>query len=58
MVIQIVDAANEFLSALKGITDPEEKRKVIGKTFIDIFEREFIPAAHRKKKSGRKEGLI
>ncbi len=35
-----IDASNEFLSNLKGITDPEEKRKIIGKTFIDIFERE------------------
>jgi GMP synthase (glutamine-hydrolysing) len=29
-----------FLSALKGISDPEEKRKRIGKTFIDVFEQE------------------
>lgn len=31
------DATQRFLSALKGVTDPEEKRKVIGKTFIDVF---------------------
>ncbi len=35
-----VDAADEFLSRLNGITDPEEKRKIIGTAFIDIFERE------------------
>lgn len=35
-----VDASKEFLSALKGISDPEAKRKAIGKTFIDIFDRE------------------
>ena len=35
-----VDASEEFLDALKGITDPEEKRKIIGKKFIDVFERE------------------
>ncbi|NOY94159.1 MAG: glutamine-hydrolyzing GMP synthase [Deltaproteobacteria bacterium] len=35
-----VDAADEFLDALEGVTDPEEKRKVIGKVFIDVFERE------------------
>src|SRR6185295_7319969 len=29
-----------FLSALKGVTDPEEKRKRIGKVFIDVFEEE------------------
>ncbi len=38
--IQIVDAKKEFLSKLKGITDPEQKRKIIGKTFIEIFEKE------------------
>lgn len=32
-----VDAKERFLKALKGITDPEEKRKVIGHTFIDVF---------------------
>ena len=36
----IVDAADEFYNSLKGITDPEEKRKAIGGLFIRIFERE------------------
>ncbi|GAA5819865.1 MAG: glutamine-hydrolyzing GMP synthase [Methanobrevibacter sp. CfCl-M3] len=35
-----IDASKEFLEGLKGVTDPEEKRKIIGKIFIDIFERE------------------
>ncbi|RMG18206.1 MAG: glutamine-hydrolyzing GMP synthase [Bacteroidetes bacterium] len=35
-----VDAREEFLQALAGISDPEEKRKVIGKVFIDVFQRE------------------
>jgi GMP synthase (glutamine-hydrolysing) len=35
-----VDASEKFLSALKGITDPEEKRKIIGNTFIEVFEEE------------------
>ena len=35
-----VDATEEFLGELKGITDPEEKRKRIGETFIRVFERE------------------
>ena len=35
-----INAADRFLKALKGITDPEQKRKIIGKTFIDIFEEE------------------
>ena len=33
-----VDASERFLSALAGIEDPEEKRKSIGHTFIDVFE--------------------
>ena len=35
-----IDAEKEFLSALKGVTDPEKKRKVVGELFIRIFERE------------------
>ncbi|MDD4253751.1 MAG: glutamine-hydrolyzing GMP synthase [Methanofollis sp.] len=35
-----VNAADEFFAALKGITDPEEKRKAIGEKFVRIFERE------------------
>ena len=35
-----VDAADEFLGALEGITDPEQKRKIIGGKFIEVFERE------------------
>ena len=35
-----VNAEEEFLAALDGVADPEEKRKIIGKTFIDVFERE------------------
>ncbi len=35
-----VDAGELFLSALKGVSDPEQKRKIIGKLFIDVFEKE------------------
>jgi GMP synthase (glutamine-hydrolysing) len=35
-----VDAAGEFVAALKGVASPERKRKVIGRLFIRIFERE------------------
>ncbi len=38
--LQIIDAGDEFLASLKGITDPEEKRKAIGERFIRVFERE------------------
>lgn len=35
-----VDATEEFLSALAGVTDPEEKRRLIGERFIHVFEQE------------------
>ena len=35
-----VDASETFLNKLKGIVDPEHKRKIIGNTFIEIFEKE------------------
>jgi GMP synthase (glutamine-hydrolysing) len=41
-----VDAEDRFLAALKGITDPEEKRKAIGKLFIEIFEEEAHKLGH------------
>ncbi len=37
--IEIIDAKLEFFNALHGKSDPEDKRRVIGKTFIDIFEK-------------------
>src|SRR3990172_5667595 len=36
----LVDASEKFLSRLKGIVDPEQKRKIIGSTFIEVFEAE------------------
>ena len=35
-----VDAKNKFYDALNGLSDPEQKRKAIGKTFIDVFDEE------------------
>jgi len=37
-----VDASELFLKRLKGVIDPEKKRKIIGKTFIDVFEKESL----------------
>ena len=37
--LDFVDASDLFLTRLAGVTDPEQKRKVIGATFIDVFER-------------------
>jgi GMP synthase (glutamine-hydrolysing) len=38
--VRVVDASERFFSALKGISDPEEKRKIIGREFIRVFEAE------------------
>ena len=35
-----VNASEQFINALKGVTDPEKKRKIIGNTFIDVFDEE------------------
>jgi GMP synthase (glutamine-hydrolysing) len=37
--LDCVDATDLFLDRLAGVTDPEQKRKIIGATFIDVFER-------------------
>ncbi|MEU0686907.1 glutamine-hydrolyzing GMP synthase [Streptomyces uncialis] len=36
--LKVVDAADRFLDALKGVSDPEQKRKIIGREFIRVFE--------------------
>ncbi len=46
-----VDARAEFLGKLAGVTDPEQKRRIIGETFIRVFERE-------SKKLGKVEYLV
>ena len=43
-----VDASNEFLGALAGVSDPEAKRKVIGRLFVDVFQRESAKLANAK----------
>lgn len=37
--LRVVRAANTFLRELKGVTDPERKRKIIGRVFIEVFEK-------------------
>jgi GMP synthase (glutamine-hydrolysing) len=50
-----VDVTDRFLSKLKGITDPEKKRKIIGKEFIAVFDEQ----AHRiEKEEGQVEWLV
>ena len=38
--LRCVDASDLFIAALAGVSDPEQKRKVIGRVFIEVFERE------------------
>ena len=45
--LDAVDATNRFLGKLKGITDPETKRKIIGNEFIAVFEDESLRIAKR-----------
>ena len=35
-----IDAKDEFMNALSGVTDPEQKRKIIGEKFIEVFDKE------------------
>ena len=44
--LKVIDAQDVFLKGLKGVTNPEKKRKIIGRLFIEIFE-------HEAKKLGR-----
>ena len=46
--LHVVDAKDRFLSELAGVSDPQKKRKIIGRVFIEVFrkEAESIPDAH------------
>ena len=46
--LHVVDAEERFLSELAGVSDPQQKRKIIGRVFIEVFrkEAESIPDAH------------
>ncbi|KAJ2581427.1 GMP synthase (glutamine-hydrolyzing) [Coemansia sp. RSA 1836] len=51
--LTVADASELFLGRLKGVTDPEKKRKIIGNTFIEVFETE----SHRIDEISRQSGL-
>jgi GMP synthase (glutamine-hydrolysing) len=53
--LDAVDATDRFLKKLKGVTDPEKKRKIIGNEFIKVFEQE---ARRIEKKEGKVKWLV
>ncbi|MDR2844728.1 MAG: glutamine-hydrolyzing GMP synthase [Puniceicoccales bacterium] len=54
----VVDAAERFLRALKGVSDPERKRKIIGHEFIKVFEDEFAKIARKSNAEFLAQGTI
>jgi len=56
--LHVVDAHERFLSALSGIVDPEEKRKVIGREFIRVFEAAEIDIVGNAAEQGDKVGFL
>ncbi|KAI8927846.1 class I glutamine amidotransferase-like protein [Entophlyctis helioformis] len=58
--LTLADASELFLGRLKGVTDPEKKRKIIGNSFIEVFEAEAakIEAAVEQEGKGKIEFLL
>ena len=50
MDLKVVDASERFLSELAGVTEPEQKRKIIGRVFVEVFDEE--------AKSGKVAGFL
>jgi len=53
MRMRVARASGVFLRRLKGIVNPEQKRKIIGKTFIEVFEKEALRLARGNRKHAR-----
>lgn len=51
--LTVIDAKDRFLSKLSGVSDPEEKRKIIGNEFIEIFQEEAKKIAARAENTDR-----
>jgi len=56
--LKVVEAAGQFLSALAGVTDPEQKRKIIGREFIRAFERAALEIAEDAQSHGEEAGFL
>ena len=59
--LTVADASEKFLSRLSGVIEPEKKRKIIGGTFIDIFEEEAVKiekAAENTPNAGKVEWFL
>ena len=59
--LTVVDASDLFLGRLRGISDPEKKRKIIGNTFIEVFQnkaKEIATAAANTPQAGEIEWLL
>lgn len=56
--LDFVDASHEFLDALKGVTDPEKKRTIIGDLFIHILDREFAKLENPEERTYLCQGTL
>lgn len=59
--LTVIDGSKVFLDGLKGVTEPEKKRKIIGGLFIDLFEEEAIrieKAAENTDNAGKVEFFV
>ncbi|KAM0788142.1 GMP synthase (glutamine-hydrolyzing) [Microbotryomycetes sp. NB124-2] len=56
--LTVVDASDLFLGKLKGVLDPEQKRKIIGNTFIEVFEAKAAELDQKYKEQGGERGEI
>src|SRR5208283_3100756 len=56
--LKVVEAAGQFLGALAGVTDPEQKRKIIGREFIRAFERAALEISADAQSHGEEAGFL
>jgi len=54
--LTVIDASDLFLSRLAGVEDPEQKRKIIGNTFIEVFEAEALKIEAQAEKEVEEKG--